>query len=657
MIKKGNHGLVPHTKKTGTILSLALLTVGLASCGDNSPSDTQSAPPAQITTPATQSQQTETDAPSAETPKILFNNPRAIGEEPDGNLLVADFSSGHIVRINHQTGELQLLSDNQNTAQGPAFSQAAGIAILPNGRIFIADLALNRVYEVDNETGLRTEFSTGDHTAIRQPFGASAGMVNGKLMIAVADTGSTEDGTVIGPVLVDPESGEVITIPRPASTTVEYNDPRSVQIVETPDAPNGESYIVMGNFADGTIIKVDPTSGERNIISRSKEPQIAEGPGFISITDIALSKDGKSIMVLDLAQEAIIDVNLETGTRKALTQSHFGSVGSGFDLLNPHGIVAVPNGYMVTDFGAPGVIFVNGEGTRTSFAVTPVNGFNQIRGIDLLANGDFAAADFGGERLIIIDRETGERTIVSGQARGSGPKLNGPVSVDELDEDTLIVSEFSSQSVLFVDKKTGDRAYLTSSAPGGRGEGPILGTRGLTIDPNNPSRLLATDFALDAVIAVDIETGNRSIHSSAISETPRGDGPPLNNPFGIDVDAGGIIYVSDMGMRAVVAIDEDGNRTIVSSNDDIGEGIKFGSPWGLRLISGEIYVGDGPGVIHVDRATGNRTLLSPGGPIFTLRELDNGQFAISHIGEINGIQIENTDGARSILSNFDNPKP
>lgn len=631
--------------------SIAVLMTALASCA---PSDTET-PAAQVEN-TSESTATSTTSAAPASDEIFFNNPRAIGEEPDGNLIVADFSSGHIIRIHRNTGDRQLLSDNMNADQGPAFSQAAGIAILPDGRIFIADLALNRVYEVDRITGQRTPFSTGDHTAIRQPFGASAGMVNGKLMIAVADTGSDENGVVVGPVLVDPTNGDVIPIPRPAGTTVEYNDPRSVQIVETPDAPNGESYILMSNFADGTTITVDPATGQRTILSRSKEPQIAEGPGFISITDIALSKDGKTLMVLDLAQEAAIGVDLETGTRTALTQSHFGSVGSGFDMLNPHGIVAVDGGYMLTDFGAPGVLFVDNAGARSEFSVTPVNGFNQIRAFDLLANGDYAAADFGGERVFIIDGETGERTVVSGQGRGAGPKLNGPVSVDELDEDTLIVSEFSSQSVLLIDKASGDREYLTSSAENGRGEGPILGTRGLTLDPNNPARMLATDFALDAVISVDMATGNRSIHSSAISDTPRGEGPPLNNPFGIDIDADGTIYVSDMGMRAVVAINEAGDRKIISSNDDIGEGIKFGSPWGLRLIDGEIYVGDGPGVIKVDRQTGDRTLVSPGGPIFTLRDLEDGAFAISHIGDINGIQIINAEGQRTTLSNFDNPK-
>ena len=78
-----------------------------------------------------------TEAGGAGKGATFFNNPRAIGEEPNGDLIVADFSSGHIVRINRETGDRQLLSDNNNPDQGPVFSQAAGVAILPLSLIHI----------------------------------------------------------------------------------------------------------------------------------------------------------------------------------------------------------------------------------------------------------------------------------------------------------------------------------------------------------------------------------------------------------------------------------------------------------------------------------------------------------------------------------------
>ena len=194
---------------------------------------------------------------------VFFNNPRAIGEEPNGNIIVADFSSGHIVRIDRQTGDRQVLSDNNNPDQGPVFSQAAGVAILPDGRIFVSDLVFNNVYEIDTVTGQRTVVSDERNFQIRQPFGITEGIVNGKRMIVVADTGSPEDGGVVGPVLMDPDTGEVIPIPVPEDNDVHYNDPRSVDVVVHAGAENGESDIIMGNFGQGTVVRVNPTTGKR----------------------------------------------------------------------------------------------------------------------------------------------------------------------------------------------------------------------------------------------------------------------------------------------------------------------------------------------------------------------------------------------------------
>ena len=587
---------------------------------------------------------------------VFFNNPRAIGEEPNGNIIVADFSSGHIVRIDRQTGDRTVLSDNNNPDQGPVFSQAAGVAILPNGRIFVSDLVFNNVYEIDTVTGQRTVVSDEKNFQIRQPFGITEGIVNGKRMIVVADTGSPEDGGVVGPVLMDPDTGEVIPIPVPADNDVHYNDPRSVDVVVHAGAENGESDIIMGNFGQGTIVRVNPTTGKRTIVSQSHGKQIiGDGPAFVSITDISMSRDGKSVLVLDLAQEAVFDVDLVTGNRVSVSRSYGEQAGSGFNMLNPHGIQTVDDGYMVTDFGAPGVIFVDHAGKRTEFSVTPVKGFGQIRGIEYLSDGNYAAADFGGEALYIVDGKTGERTLLSGRGKGTGPNLNGPVSVLELDENTLALSEFSSQSVLYVDRKTGNRRFLTTSTSAGHGDGPPLGTRSLERDPKNANRIFAGDFNLDAIFEVDLKTGDRRIYSSAITDTPRGDGPPLNNPFGIDVSDDGLIYVADIGLQAVVEIDHNGDRKIISSNDGRGTGIELGSPWGIQLIEGEIYVGDGEGVIHVDKASGNRTLVSPGGPIFTMRQRSDGQVAIANIGTINGIEIGDLKGKRVILSNEHNP--
>lgn len=578
-----------------------------------------------------------------------FNNPRAIALTPAGNLLVADFSTGHIFRLDGTTGDRSLLSDNGNPKLGPAFSQAAGIVVLPDGRIFVADLALNAVIAVDAKSGARKLLAGGDGVSIRQPFGITYGRIDAHLWLIVADTGSPKGGQVIGPLLVDPDSGAVRRLPSPPDNRVAYNDPRSVAFSEA------SGKILVGNFGVGTIVEVDPLSGVRRMISDGGPKAVGQGEGFVSVTDMILSTDGKSVIVVDLGREAVISVDLASGDRRVITQSFGRVTGRGFDFRVPHGISPSSDGFMVTDFGLPGVVRVTGDGTRTVFSSTPVRGFAQIRGIDLLSDGSLVVADFAGERLIGVDRTSGARTLISGDGRGGGPPFNGPVSVDELDANTLVASDFSYLAIFFVDRATGRRSFLSGPGTTGRGSGPAVGSRGITIDPMNRGRILATDFALDAVVAIDIASGDRRIFSSAITDTPRGGGPALNNPFGIDVGADGTVYVSDMGLQAALAIDGQGNRTIISSNDGRGRGPKFASPWGIRMIDGILFVGDGKGIFRVDLKTGDRSLVSPGGPIFTLRGLPGKRMAISNIGAVNGIEIGQADFSRRVLSNASHP--
>ena len=124
-----------------SVLALALLTGCIETESD------AKGPPEKSETIATGTVSADENGRAGEG-AVFFNNPRAIGEEPDGNIIVADFSSGHIVRINRQTGDRYVLSDNNNPDQGPVFSQAAGVAILPDGRIFVSDLVFNNVYEL-----------------------------------------------------------------------------------------------------------------------------------------------------------------------------------------------------------------------------------------------------------------------------------------------------------------------------------------------------------------------------------------------------------------------------------------------------------------------------------------------------------------------------
>ena len=158
-----------------------------------------------------------------------FNNPRGTGQDAAGNLIVADFGTGNVIRVDGVTGDRQLLSEASNTAQGPILVQPGGVVVLEGDRIFVAELALDSVFEIDPVTGDRTTLVDGE---ILGPFGITSGVINGEVTLIVSSTGSPADGDEVGPVLVDPDTGEITLIPVPADNTIQFNDSRSVAYLD-----------------------------------------------------------------------------------------------------------------------------------------------------------------------------------------------------------------------------------------------------------------------------------------------------------------------------------------------------------------------------------------------------------------------------------------
>lgn len=606
-----------------------------------------------------------------------FNNPRGMSRDRAGDLLVADFGNGNIYRVDGSSGERTILSDNRAPSQGPLLSQPAGIVVLPDGRIFVSDLGLAAVVEIDPVTGTRTPLTSLDpaNQVLLAPFGIAAGKIRGRQTLVVADTGSTPEGDVVGPVLVNPDSGKATRLKAPRNSSIAFNDPRAVAVVPNPSDFRGHKgygffrgrhgalpagTILVANFGGGEIIAVDPANGKRSIVSSNgdeSEAGIGAGPLLGSVSDMAISRDGRRLVLVDLGNDAIVEVNPRTGNRKTLSTSQQPQIGSGDDFRSPHGIEQVEDGFMISDFGVPGLILVGLDGGRSLFSASPVAGFVSIRALTILANGAISAADFGGNRIFSVAPDSGVRTIVSGldaagNMIGAGQPFNGPVATVELDANTLAAAQFQAPpGILFIDRATGNRTPLTGF---GVGTGPEVAARGFTLDPNDGKRILATSFNEDAVIAVDVATGNRSFISKAGTV---GNGPALNNPLGISVDpADGTIFVSDLGALGVFAIAPNGDRTVVSSNAAVGSGPGFTSPFGISVIDGELFVADNSGLFRVDRTTGNRELLSPGGVLFSSARRDADSLFVANFGAIQGIEIvDRTTGERSILSNADVP--
>lgn len=233
------------------------------------------------------------------------------------------------------------------------------------------------------------------------------------------------------------------------------------------------------------------------------------------------------------------------------------------------------------------------------------------------ADGTILVTDSGTfERIIAIDPMTGDRTVISDDATGSGPGFSVPAGIAINDMGTIFVAD-ASQDLFSVDALTGNRTKLSNDFIG---SGPEFGTiSGLTIDANG--NILVADTSYPGIFSVDPQTGDRTVvsgylYSGNLISGEIGTGSPFNNPTDLAIDANGNILVTDPGLGSdrVISVNPiTGDRTIVSSNAGVGTGQSFGNPTGIAIdASGNLLISD-PNIdtiLSIDPTTGDRSVLS-----------------------------------------------
>jgi hypothetical protein len=259
-----------------------------------------------------------------------FETPEALEFEADGNIVVVDSFNAvgarnpGVVRVNPITGVRRVLSNNTTPVLppgAPMFSQPTGIAVAANGMILVADIGTaplrnGAVIAVDPVTGARATLSENGAPAGGPRFDFPWELTvaaNGD--IYVVDPGDfVSTGKIIR---VDPVTG--------ARTLVSKN-------TSPPGGPDfvfpwGIAVDKLGNIlvsdqaafgGTGGIIRVDPVTGVRTTVSENTAP--AGGPSFFSPGDLVVEDCG-SILVTDTASEAVFRVNATTGVRTVVSDS------------------------------------------------------------------------------------------------------------------------------------------------------------------------------------------------------------------------------------------------------------------------------------------------------------------------------------------------
>lgn len=221
----------------------------------------------------------------------------------------------------------------------------------------------------------------------------------------------------------------------------------------------------------------------------------------------------------------------------------------------------------------------------------------------------------GGASVFEIDLANGNRSLISGQSLGAGPNLMPPGEITFDPVNNRLLAATGLNSVMAIDLTTGDRSIFSrggSSTEPDIGSGPaILGITSLAVDPGN-NRVLVTDFMGGALLAIDLTTGNRTL----LSGSSIGTGPFISvNTDSLALDpANNRAFVYSLSPpEALIEINlVTGNRRVVSSNTT-GTGPEF-----VRLQTIEIDTANNrmlaadsnlSALFSIDLATGNRTIL------------------------------------------------
>jgi streptogramin lyase len=238
-----------------------------------------------------------------------FGSPVGVDVEADGNLLVLDVDLAAVFRVDPVTGDRTIVSD-ANTGSGPAFERLyGGIAVEADGNVVVTAGA-GAVIRVDPVTGDRTIVSDAD-TGSGPAFGAPLGNVASERSIAVEADGNllVLDAELVAVFRVDPVTGDrTIVSDADTGSGAAFGAPLRGVAVE---ADGNVVVTVVAAGAAGAVIRVDPVTGDRTIVS---DASTGDGGALLGAYGIAVEADGNLVVTDDLLW-AVIRVDPVSGDR------------------------------------------------------------------------------------------------------------------------------------------------------------------------------------------------------------------------------------------------------------------------------------------------------------------------------------------------------
>jgi streptogramin lyase len=389
------------------------------------------------------------------------------------------------------------------------------------------------------------------------------------------------------------------------------------------------------------IFRIDPLTGDRTVISGGSNCAFPRGTGPNLKTPFGLAVEGSgSLLVADPTANTIVRIDPATGNRTIISGDPFGqNVGTGPDLHQPKGIgvrsdasLDVIDESLTQTSTDPGLFRVDqSTGNRMKLSNIPTKGSEVISLVER-AQGGFCiawsdATVLGPVAGTLLEVDQNGNGVVSSTSvapsdkdnglglsefppYGNGPGFLKPIGIAMDLQDQPIVMDAFSNALYRVNLTTADRSLLPNSRTG---QGVDINvTRGILPLPGG-SLAVTTSVSL---IKIERTTGNRTLLSAGSNaDIQRGSGSNFGALTGLTLDQNGMIVVGDAGggNPKIARIDPiSGNRTIISDSST-GAGPSLQSPYALAVEAGGNILVTDTGLIallRVNPITGDRAILS-----------------------------------------------
>ena len=543
-------------------------------------------------------------------------SPTGIALDPlNQRLIVADRGLRAVVEIALNDGQRQELS-GPNRGSGPPLDNLRDIDVI-GSTAYTLDANLGTAVRIDLDTGART---------VLNPPAQPAGQP--QLLIAqdLAYTPADGNPALVMVDLLDPTqlfsqrlSDNVRSTLTPATGVALIEEARRL----TTNPATGQ--IIISDTAVNGLLAADAVSGNQQLLSDNTR---GEGIPLIEPRGIAVTSDGQKAYVSDFLRETVVEVNLNTGDRRSVTDDFQGS-GPALDSVQD---MAFADDRLYALLNDPFRIFVidTTSGDRLSMATNesgsgPVIHLARQLALRNEANGAAAyvlaryespAGAPPRDGIVRVALDTGQRQVVVADlsALGTGFEPPGGSAMVAAGDRLLFFVPFAE-----VDPTTGTETTLdvlvAAVLPSGelqivsgpeRGQEPSPSRNsvvGVAVDPTRQI-LFAADTFSDSLLAIDLEQGRRAIVSTAIAA-------PIELEFSPDTNE---LLVSHQLGQAISAVDIDTGDAHLLTADTRGSGPLLNGPgitaYAPRTDTLYLYEQEGTMLIAVDPASGDRVIFS-----------------------------------------------